>query len=318
MILEKKYILAITIQEAIEQAIANKGNFKYLAGGTDVMVNRFQGNETSGCLIDITKIAELKGIAKQGDFLRIGALEILEELKFNTIIKDEFPMLIEAALSVGSPLIRKTATLGGNVLCENRCLFYNQSEWWRESIGYCLKCDGDICIATGGKNACFSELVSDTAPALIAMDAEIEYIDEKGTHRQKLESIYTGDGVKPRNLPETAIVIAILLPLNRGFKTAFYKLRERESLEFTSLTSAMAIDKKCKLKIALSGVDPKPVVIEGKIEDDKDLLIKKAIKASRAVDNDMYSRKYRREMISVYLKRSFSLLNPPKEDLPSL
>jgi 4-hydroxybenzoyl-CoA reductase subunit beta len=308
MILEKKYILATTVQEAIEQAISNKGNFKYLAGGTDVMVNRFQGNETSSCLIDLTKIAELKGIAKQGDFLRIGALEILEELKFYALIKDEFPMLIEAALSVGSPLIRKTATLGGNVLCENRCLFYNQSEWWRESIGYCLKCEGDICIATGGKNACFSELVSDTAPALIAMDAEIEYVDEKGTHRQKLEEIYTGDGVKPRNITENAIVTALFLPLDRGFKTAFFKLRERESLEFTSLTSAVAVDKKCKLKIALSGVDPKPVVIEGKIEDDKDTLIKKAIKASRAVDNDMYSRKYRREMISVYLKRSFEKL----------
>ena len=308
MVIEKKYILATTVQEAIEQAIANKGNFKYLAGGTDVMVNRFQGNETASCLIDITKIEALKGITKQDNFLRIGALEILEELKFNSDLKTEFPMLIEAALSVGSPLIRKTATIGGNVLCENRCLYYNQSEWWRESIGYCLKCEGDICIATGGKNACFSELVSDTAPALIAMDAEIEYVDEKGTHQQPLESIYTGDGVKPRNLSETAIITAILLPLNRGFKTAFFKLRERESLEFTSLTSAVVVDKNGKLKIALSGVDPKPVVIEGKIEDDKDLLIKKAIKAARAVDNDMYSRKYRREMISVYLKRSFEKL----------
>lgn len=314
MVIEKKYILATTVQEAIEQAIANKGNFKYLAGGTDVMVNRFQGNEISGCLIDITKIAELKGIAKQGNFLRIGALEILEELKFNSDLKTEFPMLIEAALSVGSPLIRKTATIGGNVLCENRCLFYNQSEWWRESIGYCLKCDGDICIATGGKNACFSELVSDTAPALIAMDAEIEYLDENGKHQQPLESIYSGDGVNPRNLSETAIVTAILLPLNRGFKTAFFKLRERESLEFTSLTSAVALDKNGKLKIALSGVDPKPVVVEGIISDDKAAVIKKAIKGSRAVDNDMYSRKYRREMITVYLERSFSLLNPSKED----
>lgn len=308
MIAEKKYILATTVQEAIEQAIANKGNFKYLAGGTDVMVNRFQGNETSGCLIDITKIAELKGIAIQGDFLRIGALEILEELKFNSDLKTEFPMLIEAALSVGSPLIRKTATIGGNVLCENRCLYYNQSEWWRESIGYCLKCDGDICIATGGKNACFSELVSDTAPALIAMDADIEYLDENGKHQQSLESIYSGDGVKPRNLSETAIVTAILLPLNRGFKTAFFKLRERESLEFTSLTSAVAIDKNGKLKIALSGVDPKPVVVEGTVNDDKAALTKKATKAARAVDNDMYSRKYRREMIGVYLDRSFERL----------
>lgn len=309
MIAEKKYILATTVQEAIEQAIANKGNFKFLAGGTDVMVNKFQGNETSGCLIDITKIEALKGITKQGDFLRIGALEILEELKFNADLKAEFPMLIEAALAVGSPLIRKTATIGGNVLCENRCLYYNQSEWWRESVGYCLKCSGDICIATQGKNACFSELVSDTAPALIAMDAEIEFIDENGTSRKKLEEIYSGDGVKPRNLSETTIVTALYLPLNRSFKTAFFKLRERESLEFTSLTTAVAIDKNNKLKIALAGVDPKPVVVEGNVNDDKEELIKKAVKAARAVDNDMYSRKYRREMISVYLKRSFERLS---------
>lgn len=308
MIAEKQYIIPTTINEAIGKAKANAGHFKYLAGGTDVMVNRYQGNETSLCLIDITKIDELKGISKQDNYLRIGSLEILEELKFNTEIKTEFPMLIEAALSVGAPLLRKTATIGGNVLCENRCLFYNQSEWWREAVGYCLKCEGDICIATGGKNACFSELVSDTAPALIAMNAEIEFIDENGKQKQKLENIYTGDGVKPRNLSETAIVTAILLPLNKNYKTAFFKLRERESLEFTSLTSAVAVDKNGNIKIALSGVDPKPVVVEGTTSDDIQELIKKAVKSARAVENDMYSRKYRREMIAVFLEKSFAKL----------
>ncbi len=309
MIAEKTYLLPTSINEAMAFAKKHKGNFKYLAGGTDVMVNKFQGNNTSGCLIDITQISELKGISKQGNFLRIGALEILEELKLNSNIKTEFPMLIEAALAVGSPLIRKTATIGGNVLCENRCLFYNQSEWWREAIGYCLKCDGDICIATGGKNACFSELVSDTAPALIAMDAEIEIVDVDRIKRIKLEEIYTGDGVYPRNLSETAILAAIFLPLNRGFKTVFHKLRERESLEFTSLTTAVALDATGKLKVALAGVDPKAVVVEGTFNDNKADLIKKAVKSSRAVDNDMYSRKYRREMISVYLNKSFELLS---------
>lgn len=308
MIAEKTYLIPTSVNEAIEMAKANLGSFKYLAGGTDVMVNRYQGNEESPCLIDISKLTELKGITKEADFLRIGALEILEELKFNAELKAEFPMLIEAALTVGAPLLRKTATIGGNVLCENRCLFYNQSEWWREAVGYCLKCDGDICIATQGKNACFSELVSDTAPALIAMDAEIEVLDIDGTKRVKLEDIYTGDGVEPRNLSETAILTAIFLPLNREFKTDFHKLRERESLEFTSLTSAVAIDKNGKLKIALSGVDPKAVIVEGTVTDDKKALIKKAIKGGRAVDNDMYSRKYRREMISVYLNRSFKKL----------
>lgn len=308
MIAEKTYLIPTSIKEAMDFANQNQEQFRYIAGGTDVMVNRFQGNDEKPCLIDITKLSELKGIKKEDGFLRIGALEILEELKFNADIKAEFPMLIEAALAVGSPLIRKTATIGGNVLCENRCLFYNQSEWWREAVGYCLKCDGDICIATQGKNACFSELVSDTAPALIAMDAEIEIIDIDETKRVKLEDIYTGDGVTPRNLSETAIVTAIFLPLNREFKTAFYKLRERESLEFTSLTTAVAVDSKGNLKIALAGVDPKPVVVIGSVNDDKSVLIKQAIKGARAVDNDMYSRKYRREMIDVYLNRSFEKL----------
>ena len=308
MIVEKTYLIPTTINEAINMAKANLGVFKYLAGGTDIMVNRFQGNEDAPCLIDITKIEELKGVSKDGDYLRIGALEILEELKFKKEIVEEFPLLIEAALSVGAPLLRKTATIGGNVLCENRCLFYNQSEWWRESVGFCLKCEGDLCVATKGKKVCYSELVSDTAPALIAMDAVIELTDIDKNSRVKLESIYTGDGVTPRNLSETAILTAILLPLNREFITDFHKLRERESLEFTSLTCAVAADKNGKLKIALSGVDPKAVVVVGKVNDDKTRLIKKAVKGARAIENDMYSRKYRREMISVFLNRSFKTL----------
>jgi len=308
MIAEKKYLIPTSVDEAIQFAQQNEGDFNYIAGGTDVMVNRFQGNEKAPCLIDITKIESLRGISINAEFLRVGTLETLESLKFSEELQIEFPMLIEAALSVGAPLLRKTATIGGNVLCENRCLYYNQSEWWREAVGHCLKCDGDICIATQGKKACFSELVSDTAPAIIAMDGLIEYADIDGIHQVPLENIYTGDGILPRNLSNTAIVTAILLPRGREFSTSFQKLRERESLEFTSLTSAVAVDNTGKLKIALSGVDPKAVVVEGAVGDDEEELIKKSIKGSRAIDNDMYSRKYRREMIAVYLRRSFNRL----------
>ncbi|MCF8257722.1 MAG: FAD binding domain-containing protein [Flavobacteriales bacterium] len=305
---QKSYLIPTSIGEALELAKANAGMFKYLAGGTDLMVNRFQGNENSPCLIDISKLKALKGISREDRYMRIGALESLEGLKNVKELQSEFPMLIEAALSVGAPLLRKTATIGGNLLCENRCLYYNQSEWWRESVGYCLKCDGDICIATQGKKACFSELVSDTAPALIAMDAEIELADVDGTARVKLEDIYTGDGVHPRNIGPRAIVTAILLPLDRGFRTDFHKLRERQSLEFTSLTSAVAVDSQGRIKIALSGVDPKAVVVEGNVGDDMQGLIVRAVKGARAIDNDMYSRKYRREMIGVYLRQSFEKL----------
>ncbi len=308
MISNNKYLIPKSIDEAYHMSTSNPGS-KYIAGGTDLMVNKFQGNEKTICLIDITKINNLKGVKKKDGFLHIGALENLESLKNYNEITTEFPMLIEAALSVGTPLIRKTATLGGNILCENRCIFYNQSEWWRKAAGYCLKCNGDICIATQGKKACFSELVSDTAPALIAMNAQLEIKNKKGITCVKLEDIYSGDGVVPLNISDSTIIIGIKLPLNKNFKTAFHKLRERETLEFTSLTTAVSVNKSNEIKIALSGVDPKPIVIEANIDDDKELLLKKAIKGAKAIDNDMYSRKYRKEMIRVFLERSFNSLN---------
>jgi 4-hydroxybenzoyl-CoA reductase subunit beta len=308
MIAEKTYLVPETLDEAIKLALASSEDFKYIAGGTDVMANKFQENETSNCLIDITNLKELKGISTEDEFLRIGALERLSDLAYNQQIVREFPMLIEAALSVGSPLLRKTATIGGNILCENRCLYFNQAEWWREAVGYCLKCNGDICIATKGKNACFSELVSDTAPALIAMDAMVELFGVEGPTQLKLEDIYSGDGVKPLKIPTMSIVMSILLPLNQDLKTSFHKLRDRETLEFTSLTSAVAVKKNGSIKVVLGGVDPKPVVVEGTKNDDLDALIVKATKRSRAVENVMYSRTYRKEMIRVFLNQSFEEL----------
>ncbi|HRH67824.1 MAG TPA: FAD binding domain-containing protein, partial [Bacteroidia bacterium] len=174
MISEKRYLQPQSLSEAVRFAHENELSFRYLAGGTDVLVNKFQANEDSSCLIDITGIPELKQVTTNGNHIQIGALVRLDELKRHDILQNNFPALLTAAHSVASPVLRKSATLGGNILCENRCIFYNQSEWWREAVGYCLKCDGDICIATGGKKACFSKFVSDTAPVLISMDAEIE------------------------------------------------------------------------------------------------------------------------------------------------
>src|ERR1035438_10199954 len=170
-------------------------------------------------------------------------------------------------------LIVKDATIGGNVLCENRCIFYNQSEWWREAVGYCLKWDGDICIATGGKKACFSKFVSDTAPVLICCDAQLEVTDINGVQYHPLENIYTGDGIKPRNLDKLSLLTGILLPLDDDYKCVFMKLRPRESVDYSSLTTAVSINKSGRVKIALGGVDPKPVVTESASINNRDELI---------------------------------------------
>jgi 4-hydroxybenzoyl-CoA reductase subunit beta len=308
MIKERVYLKPTTVLEALDMASENKNNFRFLAGGTDVIVNKFQGNETTTTLIDITSIKELKEVKKTETHLQIGALVNLSNLKTFEDIKNNFPVLIQAAEVVASPIIRKAATIGGNLLVENRCIFYNQSEWWREAVGYCLKCDGDICIATGGKKNCFSKFVSDTAVALISIDATISVAEKNKKYEIPLEDIYSGDGVNPHKFDKNSLIISINIPIKRNFKSDFKKLRQRETLEFSSLTTAVTTDNNGNIKIVLGGVDPKPVVVCGTTKSDKNVLIKEAVKKSRLVDNDVYSRKYRKEMIEVYLKRSFKEL----------
>lgn len=309
IVTEKTFVTPKSTAEAIAYAKQNPEQAKYIAGGTDLLVNKFQGNDTNKFLIDITAIDELKGIRIDENNIYIGSLITLDDLKKSKAISDEFPVLLEAAYSVGSPLIRKTATIGGNILCENRCLYYNQSDWWRDAVGYCLKCEGDICIATGGTKACFSEFVSDTAPALISMDAKIKIISPEGETIIPLLSIYTGDGVQPRNLSKNAIVKEIILPRKQQFKSVFFKLRLRESLDFTSLTSVVSIDKSNKIRITLAGVDPKPVYIESELTEDRETLLKRILKAARAIDNDMFTRNYRRDILKVYINNSYKKLN---------
>lgn len=309
MIAESIYIKPKSVEEACKLARQYSNSFRFVAGGTDLLVNKFQGNEEFDCLIDLTGIDDLKVVSEKKNFLQVGSLVKLDDLKNYPEIKNGFAALLEAADSVASPVIRKTATLGGNVLCENRCVFYNQSEWWREAAGYCLKCEGDVCIATGGKKACFSKFVSDTAIALISMDARVELEDGKKIREIKLEEIYSGNGVEPLVLKKYDIIRSILLPLGLNFKSSYKKLRQRKALDFSSLTTCISISGKGKIKIVLGGVDPAPVVVEGTVDDNENDLIKQAIKKARIVDNDVFLRKYRKEMISVFLKRSFSELS---------
>ncbi len=305
---ESLYIRVTSIEQALQAAHAHLESFSYLAGGTDVLVNKFHGNETAKCLIDISEIQELTKVEQNESQLKIGSLVKLAELQHIPSIATTYPELIEAAQLVASPVIRKSATLGGNLLCENRCTFYNQSEWWRKAAGYCLKNNGDTCLATGGKNNCLSKFVSDTAIILISLNASIEIVDESGTSTLPLESMYTGDGIHPRNLSKTALIKSIIVSNKEKHKTIYKKLRERDTLEFGSLMTAVSVSEKGNLKMVLGGVDPKPIVWEGNIHDNVNDWVLQMSKKARAVDNDALSRKYRKEMIGVFIKKSLEEL----------
>lgn len=304
----RQYLRPKSLDEALQFA-EKLPEFKFMAGGTDIVPDWNHGHDLPTHVIDISDITSLSEVCQEGEMIRIGSMVRLSDLPSQSLIGDNFPVLIQAAQTVGSPLIRQMATLGGNVLCENRCIFFNQSEFWRAAIGYCLKCDGDICIAAGTSKACYSEFVSDTAPALICLNAQVEILNPRGLRRQKLEEIYTFEGVNPRNLGPDDILTAFLIPVAHS-QAIFKKLRQRESLEFAALNTAMSLDSDGNIKIVVGGVDPGPVIVEGHRDDPREELIRQAWKKSRAIENNLMGRKYRKEMIKVYLADCFRELLP--------
>ena len=303
-----KFLQATTLDEALAFA-SHEPNSVFVAGGTDVLVNRMQGNVASTALIDITGIESLKKIEQHGNMLSIGSLVTLSNIIQHKEIQNHFPALVEAANSVATPVIRRTATLGGNILCENRCEYYNQSAWWRKAVGYCLKCDGKICIATKGKENCYSKFVSDTAPVLIAYKAQITLTGKKGEEVVPLETLYSGDGVNPIKKEKDVILKNILLPLNVHFRAVFKKLRPRKSLDFTSVSTAVSIGDTDELRIVIGGADPMPVLIVASRNDDITQLIKMAVQKPRIIKNDYYSRPYRKKMMERFIRVSLDTLN---------
>lgn len=277
--------------------VSRGGDFAFVAGGTDLLIQRYQGNNNATHLIDLRRIEELKRIRADEDSVSIGAGVTLAAMIGNQDLRSRFPTVIEAARSVASPLIRSAATIAGNLLCQNRCVYFDQSEFWRDAVGYCLKCGGDVCIATGGTKACYSVFISDIAPVLIVLHARIEYITGSMRETITVESLYTGDGRNPHTLPRDAIVTRIVIPEGNEGNIYFCKIRPSESVDFTNLTLAM----RCRgetLSLAASGVGPGPAVAHIPRDTDTDALATRLLARTQIIDNLAYGRRYRREMLA--------------------
>lgn len=120
--MKNKVYQPATISEALDLTNSEK-DFIFIAGGTDVIVNSKQGNAVADVMIDINGIEELKQFTVRENYLEIGTGITLGDISRDNRIAELFPALREAAISVATPVIRETATVGGNILCENRCNF---------------------------------------------------------------------------------------------------------------------------------------------------------------------------------------------------
>ena len=162
--------------ESIEEAsslLLDDPRAKVLAGGTDLLVNMKHRVEVPAALINMKKIKGLDYIRKDSETLRIGALTRLKTIYQDRWISEKLPVLAQAASSVGSYHHQVMGTIGGNLCQQNRCKFFNQSQWWRSANAPCLKVGGAVCHVVQKQEACYSSYCGDLAPALLVLEARV-------------------------------------------------------------------------------------------------------------------------------------------------
>jgi 4-hydroxybenzoyl-CoA reductase subunit beta len=298
------------------------GNTRVLAGGTDLLPSMRQKLFEPEHVLDLRQIQQLKGIRETEQGIEIGALTTLYEIEHSALLRESYPVLVEAAKTVASPLIRHMGTIGGNVCLDTRCLWYNQSLTWRKSCGFCIKKDGDLCHVAPGGTKCWAAFSADTPPALLCLNAEIEIASATATRQIPLRDFYTGEGDDYRRLQPSELVTKIILPRSTsGYRGTYRKLRVRGSIDYPLAGVAITVKRLDghieDIQIALTAVNPAPVVVEGLTalvnrgqidESTANHAGELAARTAKPLTTSALTPEYRREMIRVFTKRTLLAL----------
>lgn len=301
-----------TLAEAVA-ALATEGA-RPLAGATDLLPNLRRGLGEPAALVDLTALPELAGISRQDGSLRIGAATTLEAIAASAPVRADWPALAEAALSVAGPTHRAAATLGGNLCQDTRCLFYNQSEWWRKGNGYCLKLKGDKCHVVVKSDRCYATYHGDVAPALMVLDATAEIAGPAGLRRVAMAELYRESGADHLTLQPGEMVAAILVPPAAGWRAGYAKVRVRDEIDFPLAGIAVALkrdgDVLAGLRVAVTGTNSAPlgVAVEGVTGRAWDEAASAALadavrKASNVLKTTVMAPKYRRRVAQAVARR---------------
>jgi 4-hydroxybenzoyl-CoA reductase subunit beta len=252
-----------------------------LGGGTDLVVNIRRGIVAPPVLIDMNDVSELRTVKADERGLELGASATLNEVARSVGVLKHFPVVAQAAGIVAGPTQRNMGTVGGNLCLDTRCIFYNQSEWWRSANNHCLKTTGEIChVAPKSRGVCFATFSGDLAPALLTLGAEVDLAGPQGRRTVPLNSIYIGfarqdvpitetmgDGKYFLSLRPGEFVTAARAKNTPSLRSAYDKIRIRRSIEYPVAGVAVALRRDGKnladLRVAFTGTNPRPVLLEG-------------------------------------------------------
>ncbi len=299
--------------------VASNPGSMFIAGGTDLVPNLKRRQFEVSTLISLNALP--KGAAVSGDAasgLEIRAGATLDELAAHPALEGPYRALAQACALVSTPQVRVMGTLGGNLLVDPRCNYYNQTYSWRKAVGFCMKKDGQICLVARSSPRCWAVSSSDSAPVALALNAEVMLHGAEGTRRIPAAGLYKDDGIDYTTKRRDEVITAIHLPsVNGKMTSAYWKLRRRPSFDFPILGVAVAITWDdgvvSEARGALGAVGSHPVDItpflkplNGQRPDD-DLVAQvaeAADKPSRPLDNTDLSHYWRKRMTKVYIERA--------------
>ena len=311
-----RYLQPRSVTEAIRMMADNGPDAMFVAGGTDLYPNMKRRQQTPKVVIGLSQVKDLctmKGQPKQG--ITLGASLTLADVTADTRIQSAYPAVAKAAELISTPLLRNMGSIGGNLLLDTRCNYYDQNYEWRKAIHFCMKKDGEICWVAPSSPRCWAVQSSDCAPVMVAIGAKVKLVSSSGERVISAAELYNDDGIRHLNKRPDELLTEIHLPPVNGWRATYWKLRRRGSFDFPVLGVSTSLKFSADgtvedSKIILGGVGSHPVeavaaqkVIAGKklTEDVIREAAQAAYQPAKPLDNTDFAMTWRKEMARFYV-----------------
>jgi 4-hydroxybenzoyl-CoA reductase subunit beta len=311
------------ISDAVKMMADAGPEASFVAGGTDLYPNMKRRQQTPKTVISVTRLRalhEIRGDAATG--MVIGASVSLTDLCEHPVIQRDYPVVANAARLISTPILRNMGTIGGNLLLDTRCNYYDQNYEWRKGVNFCLKKDGDICWVAPSSPKCWAVQSSDLAPVMVALGAKVRLVSTVSDRMVDASGLYNDDGIDYLHKRPGELLTEIYLPPRNGVRAVYKKLRRRGSFDFPVLGIAAALDVSSEgivraARLVLGGVAPAPIQVR---EAEESLVghpldeerIQAATEAcyikARPLDNTDFVMGWRKQMTRPFVRRALQEL----------
>jgi 4-hydroxybenzoyl-CoA reductase subunit beta len=312
-----------SIADAVALRVSAGATGAYVAGGTGLYPNMKRRQLEPKRVIDVRRIPELGRLEVAADgTLVVGAGVTLTRFLRDARVRSWWPALAHAAGEISTPLLRNMGTVGGNLLLDTRCNYYDQGYEWRKAINFCMKKDGDTCWVAPSSPRCWAVQSSDLVPVMVAMDARVVLAGPDGERTITAAALFHDDGMAFLTKRPEELLVRVEVPPLAGARACYRKLRRRGSFDFPVLGVAAwasfdGAGRVTAARIVLGAVGSHPklvgdaaaVLIGGTLDDDHlDEAARLASQLAKPLDNTDFTIGWRKDMAPVFVRRALEAL----------